>query len=160
MDNITPHISYAEATKSHEAVRNGLDNTPDATQRAAMVLVGTTCFEPLRAWHGKPIGITSFFRSLEVNKAVGGSGTSAHMNGEAIDIDADLFNNGITNADIFNWLLDNVQFDQLIWEFGDKNAPAWVHIAYRATNNRKQVLRAVRRIEMGRTITKYIPYLP
>lgn len=160
MTDISPHISYAEATRSPEAIRLGLDNTPDAEQLAAMVHVATNGFEPLRAHHGKPIGITSFFRSLEVNKAVGGSSTSAHMAGEAMDIDADIFNNGITNADIFHWLRENVEFDQIIWEFGDSEQPAWVHLAIRKSGNRKQLLRAVKRIEQGIKRTKYIPYLP
>ena len=156
MDPISRHISYAEAVRSPEAIRLGLANVPDAEQLAAMRLVAETCFEPLRAQHGKPIGITSFFRSQEVNQAIGGSLTSAHMNGEAIDLDADLFHNGITNAEIFRLLIEHVDFDQCIWEFGTKDQPAWVHTSYRATNNRKQVLRAVKR--EGKT--KYLPYLP
>lgn len=160
MENISTHISYAEATKSAEAVRLGLDNTPGAEARAAMALVAEKCFEPLRAWHGKPIGITSFFRSQAVNKAVGGASMSAHMQGEAIDIDADLFNNGITNADVFHWLRENVDYDQLIWEFGDNDSPAWVHVAHRASGNRKQLLRAVKRVEHGNMVIKYIPYIP
>jgi hypothetical protein len=141
MERISPHISYAEATKSRTAVRRGLDNTPNADQLAAMKLVATACFEPLREWHGKPIGISSFFRSPAVNKAVKGSKNSDHMRGCAIDIDADVFDNGITNADIFNWLRANVEFDQLIWEYGTDEQPAWVHVSYRASGNRRQVLR-------------------
>lgn len=141
MERISTHISYAEGIKSNAAVRRGLDNTPNAEQLAAMKLVANACFEPLRTWHGKPIGITSFFRSPAVNKAVRGSKNSDHMQGAAIDIDADLFDNGITNADIFNWLRANVEFDKLIWEFGTDDQPAWVHVSYRATGNRRQVLR-------------------
>jgi zinc D-Ala-D-Ala carboxypeptidase len=157
MDRISHHISYAEGVKSAEAIRLGLNNEPSAEQLAAMRLVATTCFEPLRKHHGKPIGISSFFRSAHVNKAIGGSRTSQHMAGEAIDIDADTFNNGITNADIFHWLRANVPFDQLIWEFGTDAQPAWVHISYRALNNRGQVLRAQRVKRNGRLTTIYTP---
>ena len=135
-------------------------NEPNEVELAAMKLVSETCFEPLRKHFNKPIGISSFFRSEEVNKAVGGSATSAHMFGEAIDIDADIMDNGITNADIFHYLRENVEFDQLIWEFGDKQNPDWVHVSYRARGNRKMVLRAVKREEAGVMRTRYIPYLP
>ena len=121
-----------------------------------MKLVAEACFEPLRKFHGKPIGISSFLRSKELNEKIGGSTKSQHMQGlysgkkeGAIDIDADIYNNGITNAEIFYYLEDNVLFDQLIWEYGDDTEPNWVHVSYREGENRKQVLRAVR--ENGRT---------
>lgn len=160
MPDISAHISYAEATKSPEAIRSGIDNLPNFDQLEAMQYVAEHCFEPLRAHHGAPIAITSFFRSAALNAAIGGARNSAHMRGEAIDIDADVFDNGLTNAEVFNWLLANVDFDQLIWEFGDKMNPAWVHVAARRSGNRKDVLRAVRRVEDGVMRTRYLPYLP
>jgi hypothetical protein len=106
-----------------------------------MRLVARKCFEPLREWHGKPIGISSFYRSPKLNKAINGSPRSQHCKGQAIDIDADIFNNGVTNAKLFEWLRNNVDYDQLIWEFGTDKNPAWVHISYVSTEkNRRQVL--------------------
>lgn len=139
---ISKHITLAEATKSQTAVRLGIDNTPDSSQLKCMKLVAKNCFEPLREWHGKPIGISSFFRNYDLNKAVKGSKTSQHMKGQAIDIDADIFKNGLTNKQIYNWLIKNVDYDQIIWEFGDDNNPAWVHISYVSKEwNRRQQLR-------------------
>lgn len=153
MENISEHISWAEATKSQEAVRNGIENIPGPAEIENMRRIANNYFEPLRKYHGKPIGVSSFFRSKELNKAIGGSETSDHCNGCAIDIDADIFNNGISNRKIFEYFKDNY-FDQLIWEFGDKENPAWVHISLRKTGNRQQILRAIK--VNGQT--KYIPF--
>jgi hypothetical protein len=142
---ISKHISYAEAIKSQTAERKGIDNTPPDRIIENMKIVANRCFEPLRAKHGKPIGISSFYRSPELNKAIGGSTTSDHCKGCAIDIDADIFNNGITNKEIFDFLKDNVDFDQLISEYGTEDNPAWVHVSYRKEGNRKQVLRATKK---------------
>lgn len=76
-----------------------------------------------------------------LNVAVKGSATSQHMKGQAIDIDADIFNNGLSNYQIFHWLKDNVDFDQLIWEYGNSREPAWVHVSYVSPlKNRNQIL--------------------
>ena len=140
--NVSKHISYYEATKSQNAIRAGIENIPSGEQMVRMKLVANKCFEPVRNWHGKPIAISSFFRSFKVNVLAGGSKTSDHKTGAAIDIDADVFNNGVTNAEIFQWCLENLDFDQLISEFGTEENPAWVHISYRSkATNRNQVLR-------------------
>lgn len=139
---ISNHISLSEATKSQLAIRKGIDNTPGPKHIEAMKLVANMCFEPLRVLYGKPIGITSFYRSPALNRALKGSRRSQHMLGQAIDIDADVFNNGITNRDIYKWLINNVDYDQIIWEFGDDSNPAWVHISYVGKGkNRRQQLR-------------------
>ena len=107
-----------------------------------MKLVAVNCFDPLRKWWRKPIGISSFYRCEKLNKAIKGSARSQHCKGQAIDIDADLLNNGLTNRMIYNWLRLNVDFDQLIWEYGDDLNPAWVHVSYIGHGkNRKQLLR-------------------
>ena len=93
MEIISNNITYGEAIKSQTAIRKGIDNTPNSEELRAMKIVANKCFEPLRAYHGKPIGISSFFRSGKVNKAIGGSETSDHCKGRAIDIDADMFDN-------------------------------------------------------------------
>jgi len=141
MSRISPHITLAEATKSQTALRLGISNQPGPDIIKSMELVAYQIFEPLRAWHGKPIGISSFYRSPELNKAVGGSKSSQHMKGQAIDIDADIFDNGLTNRQIYLWIIRNLDFDQLIWEYGDEQNPAWVHVSYVSKEkNRHQIL--------------------
>lgn len=151
MTYISKHISYKEAVKSSTAIRHDINNTPNSFQLSNMKLVANACFEPLREWYGEAIGVSSFLRIVIVNSLIGGSKSSQHCAGEetgkeeaAIDIDADIFDNGITNVEIFNWLKDNVEFDQLIWEFGSDDNPSWVHVSYRKGANRKQLLKAIK----------------
>jgi hypothetical protein len=135
---ISEHISYKEATFSHTARKNKIDNTPNDQQLSAMKLVAEKVFEPLRKHFNKPLYITSFFRSLSLNNKLKGSKTSQHLSGEAIDIDGDLSN--ISNNDIFNWIKNNLEFDQLIIEDVDEKGNAdWVHVSYSKTKNRKEV---------------------
>ena len=156
--NICQYITLAEATKSQQATRLGLSNQPNAEELSNMQYIGTQIFDKLRkAMHdkyGKPLAVSSFFRSSEVNKAVGGSTTSQHCTGEAMDIDADIFG-GPTNKEVFDWIRHNCTWDQLIFEFGTQEQPDWVHVSLkRSGKNRMQVLRAIK--EGGKT--KYIPY--
>ena len=93
---------------------------------------------------GGPIKINSFFRSVDVNKAVGGTSRSQHCKGQAIDID-DVFGHK-TNAEMFEYVRENLDFDQMIWEFGSNNNPSWLHISYVSkAENRNRILRAVKR---------------
>ena len=154
---ISKHISLREATHSATAKRRGIENTPNEEQLDAMYKVAEFIFEPLRLYVGGAIKITSFFRSPEVNEAIGGAykrvngkkvQTSQHCKGQAIDID-DVFDHK-TNAEMFEYIRENLDFDQLIWEFGDSNNPAWLHVSYVSkAKNRNRVLRAVKR--NGRT---------
>ena len=134
---ISKHISYEEATHSDTAKAKGISNVPNDVQLAAMKLVAEKCFEPLREWYGKPIRINSFFRSVELNKAVKGSKTSDHVKGMAIDLDT---GSNAENLKLFNWLKENVEFTQLISEYGDKNGPEWLHISYNPNNLKTQIL--------------------
>lgn len=137
MNKISEHISYTEATKSHLAVKKGIDNNPNENQLNNMKLVAENCFEPLRKHFGIPLHITSFFRSKALNKELGGARNSKHLLGQAIDIDGDL--SGIDNQVIFEWLKANVEFDQLILENVDeKGKAAWVHVSFDKNNNRKE----------------------
>ena len=105
-------------------------------------------FEPLREWVGGPIKITSFYRCEELNRAIGGSTSSQHCKGQALDLD-DTFGYK-TNAEMFEFIKDTIEFDQLIWEFGDENNPDWIHVSYTKDRpNRNRVLRAFR--QDGRT---------
>ena len=155
MEKISEHISYKEATRSNTAIRYGIENTPGTEEIKNMQRWAEKIFEPLRKWAGGAIRISSFYRSPELNKKVGGSPTSSHIKGEAGDID-DVFGYK-TNAEMFEYIRTNLVFDQLIWEFGDNNNPDWIHVSYREFGNRCQVLRSVKyKNWMGQTKTKYI----
>lgn len=135
---ISKHISYEEATYSDTAKAKNISNVPNEVQLAAMQLVAEKCFEPLREWYGKPIKINSFFRSEQLNKSIRGSSkTSDHVKGMAIDLDA---GSNSENLKLFNWLKENVEFKQLIYEYGDKSGPEWVHISYDVNNLKTQIL--------------------
>jgi len=139
--NISKHITYEEATFSQTAQRKSIDNTPNEDQISNMRLLAENVFEPMREYFGVPIRVNSFFRSARLNEAVGGSPTSQHCKGEAIDIS--VVRQEITNADLFRFIQNNRYFDQLIWEFGDDDNPEWVHVSY-CEKNRGEVLRSVR----------------
>ena len=143
MENISRHVSHREGVRSNTAARKGIENTPSEEQLTKMKLVSEKVFEPLREWVGGPIKINSFFRCYKLNKAIGGSKTSQHMSGQAMDID-DTFGHK-TNAEMFNYIKDNLDFDQMIWEFGDDDNPDWVHISYVSPDeNRGRRLKAYR----------------
>ena len=125
---ISKHISDKEGVYSNTALRLGIDNAPNEEQLNNMKLLAEKVFEPLREYVGGPIKINSFFRSPELNTAIGGSSKSQHCKGQAIDID-DTFGR-MTNAAMYHWIKENLDFDQMIWEFGDDDNPDWVHISY------------------------------
>ena len=151
---ISDNITYAEAIHSNTAKRKGIDNTPTAKQVEVMKLTAEKIFQPLREWVGGPIKVNSFFRSAELNKAIGGSKTSQHCKGQAIDID-DVFGYK-TNAEMYNWVKENLDFDQMIWEFGTDMNPNWVHISYVSEeDNRNRCLKAYKD-ERGKTKYKVI----
>ena len=141
MEKISKHISYKEATFSQTATRKDIDNTPSEEILERMRVVAENIFEPLRAHVGGPIKINSFYRSIMLNTAIGGSKSSQHTRGEAIDIDDTL--GCMSNKDMFTFIKDELDFDQLIWEFGDDKNPAWVHVSYVSPeNNRRRILKA------------------
>tara|TARA_Y100000296_G_scaffold78157_1_gene100509 strand:+ start:41 stop:496 length:456 start_codon:yes stop_codon:yes gene_type:complete len=138
---ISKHISYKEGVYSTTATRRGIDNTPNDEQLSNMELIAKKVFEPLRKYVGGPIKINSFFRCPKLNKAIGGSSKSQHCHGQAIDID-DTFG-VVANSDMYNYIKNNLDFDQLIWEFGDDDNPNWVHVSYVSKeDNRNRCLRA------------------
>ena len=151
MVKISKHISYKEATRSATALRLGIDNVPNEYELQNMEMVAKKVFEPLREAVNAPIKINSFFRSEKLNKAINGSSKSQHCQGRAIDID-DVYGS-VSNAYMFYYIKDNLDFDQLIWEFGTDDNPDWVHVSYvDEDSNRKRCLKAVRK--NGKT--KYI----
>jgi hypothetical protein len=126
---------------SRTATRLDIDNNPDDRQISNMETIADEVFEPLRMWVGGPIKINSFFRSPELNTAIGGSTKSQHCHGQAIDLD-DTFGRA-TNAEMYEFIKEHLDFDQIIWEFGDDDNPNWVHVSYvSAQDNRKRCLKA------------------
>jgi hypothetical protein len=140
-DKISKNISYKESIHSQTAKRKGIENTPNEEQLASMFTIAEMIFQPLRAWVGGPIKINSFFRSPELNRAIGGSKSSQHCKGQAMDLD-DVYGYK-TNAEMYMYIKENLDFDQLIWEFGDDKNPNWIHVSYvDAQKNRNRCLKA------------------
>ena len=153
MEKISKHISYKEGTRSITALRKGINNIPNDYELANMEAIAANIFEPLRKWVGGPIKINSFFRCEELNTAIGGSSNSQHCQGRAIDID-DTYGHK-TNAEMFEYIRTNLNFDQIIWEFGTDTNPEWVHVSYVSEEqNRKRCLKASR--ENGKTVYSII----
>ena len=151
---LSNYLSLAEVTRSDTAKRKGISNEPTPEHLDNLKTIAVEVFDKVREHFGVPIFVSSGYRSAALNKAIGGSSTSDHNLGKALDLDQDGHGNGVTNADVFKFIKDNLEFDQLIWEFGTDKNPDWVHVGYRKGANRKQILRAVR--EGGKT--KYVPY--
>lgn len=145
---LSKNLTLKEAVKSNTATRKGIDNTPDHWAIDNLRAIAENVFQPIRDHFGVPIGVSSGFRSKELNKAIGGSKYSQHMVGESLDLDADIYGR-VTNSELFNYVKKNLEWDQMIWEFGDDEEPNWVHISYKSyLPNRKQIRRA-RRDEKG-----------
>jgi len=142
--NLSKNLSLAEMISSESAKRNGIKNEPTAEHLENMKKLAVNVFQPIRDHFNVPIHISSGYRSLALNKAIKGSLSSQHCSGEAMDIDMD--GTDITNVKIFNYIKDNLVFDQLIWEFGTDKNPDWVHVSYESKGKqRKQVLKAIKK---------------
>jgi hypothetical protein len=141
---ISTHLSLSEVTRSDSAKRHGIDNTPTAEHLENFKLLADKVFEPIRLHFGVPIFISSGYRSKALNSFIGGSASSQHCKGQAIDIDMDGGNGEVTNRMVFDFIKTKLDFDQLIWEFGTDFNPDWVHVSFVKTGNRKQKLKAVR----------------
>jgi zinc D-Ala-D-Ala carboxypeptidase len=151
---ISPNLTLAEVSKSNTAIKLGIDNEPKGEHLNNMIHTANAIFQPIRNHFGKPIFVSSGYRSPELNKAIAGAASnSQHCKGEALDLDNDAVEYP-TNKDIFEYIKNHLDFDQLIWEFGSDSNPAWVHVSYNKDKNRKQVLRALK--VKGKTI--YQPY--
>lgn len=138
---LSDHVSYKEGVYSTTALRLGLKNDPTDAHLANMKLIAEKVFEPLRMHVGGPIKINSFYRGPELNKAIGGSAKSQHCHGQAMDID-DTYGHA-SNASMFDWIKANLDYDQMIWEFGTDQNPDWVHVSYVSPEeNRKRCLKA------------------
>jgi len=143
---LSEHLSLAEVTNSDTAKRLGIDNSPTPNHLANLKLTAERIFEPIRIYFNKPIHVSSGYRSAALNAATPGSSlTSQHCSGEALDLDQDGQPYGITNVMVFNYIKDNMVFDQLIWEYGTSFSPDWVHVSWESTGTqRKQILKGTR----------------
>lgn len=147
---LSKNLSLAEMIRSESAKRNGISNMPTEEHLANMKKLAINVFQPIREHFKAPIHISSGYRSLELNKAIkGASKTSQHALGQAIDIDMD--GTKITNKKVFDYIKDNLEFDQLIFEFGTDSNPAWVHVSFNPNGKqRKQILKATKK--NGKTV--------
>lgn len=145
---LSKHISWKEAVGSATAKKLKIDNSPNEDQLNNMKILAKELFEPLREAIDQPIRINSFFRSKELNQAISGSATtSQHIQGCAIDLDAI----GIQNCELFYKIKNDFEFDKLIWELGDDENPAWIHVSYVKGKNRGLVYQAKRKEGKGFT---------
>lgn len=150
---LSKNLSLSEMVISESAKKHGISNMPSEEHLANMKKLATNIFQPIREHFSQPIHISSGYRSVELNKLIGGVNSSQHSTGEAMDIDMD--GSTISNAQIFDWIKHNLVFDQLIWEFGTDANPDWVHVSYESTGKqRKQILKSIKK--NGTTV--YIPY--
>jgi zinc D-Ala-D-Ala carboxypeptidase len=150
---LSNNLLLAEVTRSETAKRKGISNMPTAEHIENFKKLAANIFQPIREHFGKPIIISSGYRSAELNKAIGGSLSSQHCSGEAIDIDMD--GTDITNAQIFYYIKDNLNFDQIIWEFGTNTNPDWVHVSFAANRSQRKQILVAKKVN-GKTT--YIPY--
>jgi hypothetical protein len=149
---LSKNLALSEVTRSETAKRRGISNMPTPEHIENFKKLAENVFQPIRDHFGVPIRISSGYRSKELNAAIGGSSSSQHCKGEAIDIDMD--GTTVTNKQIFDFVKANVNFDQMIWEFGTDANPDWVHVSYNSDGaQRKQILKAVK----AGGATKYLP---
>ncbi len=147
---LSKNLSLGEFTSSQTAKRRGIDNTPKGNHLEAAKELAENIFQPIREHFGKPIFISSGYRSQALNEAIGGSKTSQHSKGEAIDIDMD-HRNGPENEEIFHYIRENLPFDQLIWEFGTDERPDWVHVSYKQEGPQRGQILTAKRNSKGKT---------
>jgi len=142
--HLSKNLLLAEVTKSATAIKRGIANEPTVEHLENLKAVAENIFQPLREEFMCPIAVSSGYRSKALNDAIGGSLSSQHCKGEALDLDADVYG-VITNADIFHYIEDRLEYDQLIWEFGTDANPDWVHVSFKRNgSNRGERLRAER----------------
>jgi zinc D-Ala-D-Ala carboxypeptidase len=141
--NLTKNFTLEEMTKSETALRYDIDNTPNEQEISSMKLLAEKVLQPVRDHFGKGVKVNSGFRNQDVNQKVGGSRNSDHIRGQAADIEIP----GIPNAELAEWIKDNLEYNQLILEFYTPGVPdsGWVHVSYIPEANRNQVLTATKK---------------
>ncbi len=153
MTQLTANFSLHELTKSETALRMGLDNTPGPVETEYLKILAERVLQPIRDHFQKGVKVNSGYRSPDSNAAVNGSRTSAHCKGQAADIEIP----GVPNAELAQWIMDNLDYTQLILEFYTPGIPdsGWVHVSYNPDNLKKQELTAMK--VAGKT--QYVPGL-
>ena len=143
---LSKYFTLAELTPSSTAKRLGIKNEPTPAHLECLKGLATNILDKVREHFGKPIWISSGYRSKALNDVTpGSSATSQHCSGEAADLDQDGRGTGVSNKMVFDYIKDHLNFDQLIWEFGSDVNPDWVHVSWESTGKqRKQVLRCTR----------------
>ena len=150
---LSENLSLAEVIRSETAKRNGISNKPNPRHLENLKIIAVNIFQPIRNFFQRAVHLSSGYRSEELNAFIKGSASSQHCTGEALDIDMD--GTEVTNKEVFDYIKDNLEFDQLIWEFGTNDNPDWVHVSYKASGKqRKQILKATK--VKGKTV--YVPY--
>ena len=148
---LSNNLSVKEVTKSNTAKRFGIDNRPTIEHLQNLKAIALNIFQPARNHFKKPIFVSSGYRSEDLNEKIGGSKTSQHSKGQALDLDAHTFG-GLTNKELFDFISEHLEFDQIIWEFGTNEEPDWVHVSYVSNGiNRGESLKAYK----ANGITKY-----
>lgn len=147
---LSKNLSLAEMIRSESAKRAGINNMPTKEHLESMKILAEKIFQPIRDHFKVPIHISSGYRSKALNASIkGASKNSQHALGQALDLDMD--GTEITNKQVFDYIKDNLEFDQLIWEFGTDNNPAWVHVSFNSKGRqRKQILKATKK--NGKTV--------
>ena len=146
--NLTKNFTLSEMTKSDTALRLGIDNEPDEQQLSALTVLCEKVLQPVRDYYGMGVKVNSALRTLPVNRAIGSSDNSHHVRGMAADIEIP----GIANAELAEWIVENLEFTQVILEFYTPGVPdsGWVHVSYVPDDLRKQVLTATK--QNGKTV--------
>jgi hypothetical protein len=145
---LSENLQLSEVIRSESAKRHNISNMPTPEHIENLKVLAEKVFQPIRDHFGVPIRISSGYRSAALNKKIGGAKKSDHLVGKAIDIDQD--NTTISNAQVFDFIKNNLKFSQLIWEFGTDKNPDWVHVSYDPKNLKCQILKAIK--QNGKTV--------
>jgi len=152
---LSKNLSLNEVTKSNTAMRRGIDNSPTEAHIENLKYVAEKVFQPIRDHFGVPIYISSGYRSQALNEAIGGSPRSFHSHGMALDLDQDGRNKGVSNADVFYYIKENLPYTELIWEFGDNTNPDWVHVAIAKGREGEKNTKIAKRVDNRTTYSKF-----
>jgi len=147
---LSKNLSLSEVIKSNTAERKGIDKSPNETHLNNLKYLAEQVFQPIRDYFEVPIYISSGYRSLSLNEAIGGSPRSFHSHGMALDLDQDGRNKGVSNTEVFYFIKENLPFSELIWEFGDEDKPDWVHVAIAKGRENEKKIKIAEKID-GKT---------
>lgn len=153
---LSKNLPLHEVIRSNTALRHNINNTPPQDHINNLKYLAQTVFQPIRDHFGKPIFVSSGYRSKALNKAIKGSNRSFHSYGMALDLDQDYRNTNIVNAQVFYYIKNTLQFTELIWEFGDDNNPNWVHVAIARGREDEKKIKIAYKDDKNKT--KYKPW--